>query len=133
MMMLFLLACIPDDVCLQDTDTSVADSDTALSDSEGTEGTVARYTATCEGPPTHDVVVSAGIADPSNVAVWAHTSEWGWAYMEATGVEPVPWWPVEPTLTANGGVTVTCEYVYPLNDPNRIGGFIADYFVVSVY
>jgi len=131
--MLFLLACIPDDVCPVDTALPDSHSDTALPDSKGTEDTVARYMAYCEGPPTHNVVVSAGIVDPSDVAVWAHTSEWGWGYMEATGVEPLPWLPVEPTLTANGGVTVTCEYVYPMNDPNRIGGFIADYFVVSVY
>lgn len=133
MIMLFLLACIPDDVCLQDTDSAVADSDTALPDSKGTEDTVARYMAYCEGPPTHDVVVGYDATDVNEVAVWAHTSQWGWSYMEATGVEPVPWLPVEPRLTDNGAVIVTCDYVYPIDDPYGIGGFIQDYFAVTVY
>lgn len=133
MLMLFLLACIPDDVCLQDTSLPDSHSDTALPDSEGTEDTVARYMATCEGPPTHDVVIGYDATDADKVAVWAHTSEWGWSYMEAMGIEPLPWLPVEPRLTGNGAVIVTCDYVYPIDDPNGIGGFIQDYFAVSVY
>lgn len=133
MLMLLLLACIPDDVCPQDTSAVDTDTGIVFTDSDSTERVVARYTVTCEGPPTHDVAVSAGITDAADVAVWGHTSEWGWAYMLSTGNTPVPWIPVEPRLTENGGVIVTCEYVYPLNDPNRMGGFIQDYFVVSVY
>lgn len=133
MLILFFLACIPDDVCLQDTSSLDSGTDTALADSDVPEDVSAHFTVTCEHPPTHDVTINAGATMTKDVAVWAHTSEWGWSYMVVTGVEPAPWIPVEPRVTSAGGVTVTCDYVYPIDDPNGIGGFIQDYFMISVW
>lgn len=129
-MILFLIACIPDDIC-KESFVFVDESDSGFTLS--TDINAIRYIVPCDSnPPSYDVTQPTTYNSGDVLLVSAFTSEWGWDYLVATGEFPVPWYPVPPVVSENGNVLVRCEYIYPEYDPLGIGGFLQDRYEIIV-